>query len=153
MKSIHEEISAAPKGIAESRLIGLLLKYFCWAPAGPYKCASPQTLALSRKRLSVGPRFNRANAVIDGALQSIRERSVGLEQRKQSALVPIPRTTCSLNARMPPGGRNFKRVRKAWKGMALGQAHSVPNLIYHQCGDCGEQAFNRDYRKPQRRSA
>ena len=42
------------------------------------------------------------------------------------------------------GSKNIKRVRKAWKGTALGQGYIVPNLIYHQCGDRGEQVFDRE---------
>ena len=58
----------------------------------------------------------------------------------------LPQYSNMLNITTCPtcGSKNIKRVRKAWKGTALGQGYIVPNLIYHQCGDRGEQVFDRE---------
>ena len=81
-------------------------------------CVSANVFAESEEVIR-RPKFNRAQAVIDGALQSIREGAFGLGQRKQSALVPIPRTTCSLNARM--AGDSDSYVLSYWKFYRVGR--------------------------------
>lgn len=40
------------------------------------------------------------------------------------------------------GSKRIKRVRRrVWKDSFRGQEYTVPNLVYHECPDCGERLY------------
>ncbi len=42
------------------------------------------------------------------------------------------------------GSKRIRLVRRNWKGTFEGQAYTVPNLVFHECPDCGEEIYDRD---------
>jgi len=40
------------------------------------------------------------------------------------------------------GSRRIKRVRRTLTRTSRGSEYTVPNLVFHECPDCGEQVFS-----------
>lgn len=104
------------------------------------------------------PKFHRAEAVIEGALQSIRERSVWIRPTEmiracsdpkddmflESANAARGRVCGDWQSQTPPRNRARDSDSYVRSAIALGQRDIVPNLIYHPCGDCDEQILDRE---------
>ena len=42
------------------------------------------------------------------------------------------------------GSSKIRQVRRNWKGTFEGQDYTVPNLVFHECPDCGEEIYDRE---------